>query len=410
MPVYWPLQLRQLHDIAKQKPKDFEEILLRIARRGRVKEDVNVVKRAVKFLTLIRSRKVKMFKTGLGVQILTDKRSLFVYDCSCPLLSKLHYMVYDESITPQNAKELTALLIRLTALLCIEDSGAIGRKKLELVLTYPEDAGTVTDALENLDKQAGLSASPKPVFALQVLLFKMNFLDTVLQIFDQDLNDKDVAPDETTGIETNPVIACMVAALRFIGMVAMHQDDAQDRVFDEMLGLFSNHHIEAPSVIAALAECCGVVFTSPKYQMKIRESQLNAIAERHQKTKSPELLRLFSRIVSVPSGSSPIARNQELIMSLLMKYRIIEYITGDTMGEANKGDSTVASANKMKGEGLARQLSMRTREETDKQDIVRKVFEGKYIEGWTEGGTRSDVLSAPRLLELLGALGSGSEV
>ena len=103
-------------------------------------------KRAVKFLTLIRSRKVKMFTTGLQVQILDDERSLFVYDEACPLLSQLHYMVYDESITPKNAKKLTAVLVRLTSLLCAKEKGSTAG-----TLTYPEDATDVTSALQDLD-------------------------------------------------------------------------------------------------------------------------------------------------------------------------------------------------------------------------------------------------------------------
>ena len=291
-----------------------EEILLLIARNGKPQENSNIVRRSMKMLTSIFRRRHRMFENLSKLRIIESEAFVEVYNQASEVLTSLHYQVYDSQIDQKTAP-----------LICAEIS------KLN------------NHMLEN----------GTPQYSVQQVLFRMNFLDITLGIFDQDLNDKDYECNDLDAKHQpkNTVILCMRDALNFVGNLTLFLEIAQDRMFDEMPGLLTNPRIKSPAVIVALAHCLIPIFKeSPKFQIKVRESHLQSILTALKRLLQDEALLkikqtdnavqlkqkvaminvaaagmvdLLIAIIEPRPGSLPIARNQGLVMTVLMEHDFI---------------------------------------------------------------------------------------
>ena len=307
---------------APPRVEDITHILLQVARYGRPQASSNVVRRAMKMLTVFCSRQSRMFDCGMKVRIASLPASVAVYRNASKVMTRLHYLVYDQQISSGedgaagSADEIKMHIDALSKLLGSEDGGAI-------------------------------------VYAHQEVLFRMNVLDVVLGIFDQVLDDDDFEDVDPQ----NSVLTCMVSALDFARKITTNFDDAQEKVFDEMEGLLKNPRIKHPTVTTALAKTLKAVFGSAKYQMKVRRIHLEELVnklpladvnglivsdtlERRalEKTNAQAYVELLRVIIEPTGGASPISLNQSIVMTLIAKRNLVQALRFDFQSASNTID------------------------------------------------------------------------
>ena len=301
-----------------------EHVLLEVARYGKPQTtSSNVVRRAMKMLTIFCSRQSRMFDCGLKVRIASQTESIAVHRAASSAMTRLHYLVYDQQISSGRTVE--------------------GRYAKGSADEIKECIDKLSKLLESSDGRTGTT-----VYAHQEVLFRMNVLDVVLGIFDQDLDDDDF---EDVSDVPNSVLTCMVSALAFAEKITTNFDDAQDKMFDEMEGLLKNPLIVRPIVTTALAGTLKAVFGSAKYQMKVRQVHLEQLVAKlpyfnehgsvlnnlQEKTNAQAYVDLLRVVIEPTGGASPISRNQSVVMTLLTKRNVIRALRDDyTMGVKSK--------------------------------------------------------------------------
>ena len=288
-----------------------EHVLLEVARYGKPQTtSSNVVRRAMKMLTIFCSRQSRMFDCGLKVRIASQTESIAVHRAASSAMTRLHYLVYDQQISSGRTVE--------------------GRYAKGSADEIKECIDKLSKLLESSDGRTGTT-----VYAHQEVLFRMNVLDVVLGIFDQDLDDDDF---EDVSDVPNSVLTCMVSALAFAGKITTNFDDAQHKMFDAMEGLLKNPLTVRPIVTTALAVALKAVFGSAKYRMKVRQVHLEQLVAKlpyfnehgsvlnnlQEKTNAQAYVDLLRVVIEPTGGASPISRNQTAVMMLLMKRNVVE--------------------------------------------------------------------------------------
>jgi hypothetical protein len=280
-----------------------EHVLIDLSRYGAGPQPESFLcRRSMKLLDLIMSKSNRMFVCGGQTRLVTEPTSINCHRAASEIIPKLHYCIYDCQITSddESAKDITKYIKSLTEL-----------------LSMPRSSG------------GGV------VYSHQEILFRMNTLDIVLGIFDQDLDDDDY---EDVNDTQNSVIEAMIEALEFVKLITRDFDDAQDRMFDEMEGLLVNPRIDRPCCVIALADALKEVFGSVKYQMKLRQSQLEELVDKlpdpggnssgeieaEEKDIAHAYVDLLRAAIEPRPGSSPISRNQSIVMTALNKRSLVK--------------------------------------------------------------------------------------
>ena len=268
-------------------PTSMNTVLMDIVTRGKPQEyddyNSNIVKHAMKLLNMQFSCEVALFRTCVDVRIVSSEASMRVYALVDQVLPQLQYLIEDTQIDEKEAKTITWLVEQLIQ---------------------------------------GVLYEGEPCFAWQEIMIKRNVLTVVLSVFDQELDDNDLEGD---GKETD-LEKALCTCLRLIMHLTRGQEQACERMIDEMPNLLTSENTECLRVTTALARCLSEIFGNPKYQMKVRENHLDLIFKRmfdlyEDKIYCAALLDLLrSTAQTTEGGSASMTRNQGLIAAGLMQH------------------------------------------------------------------------------------------